>query len=135
MDDEQNQLKISFNPLAIGAIIGIVFGIISFQFFKLSDSFSLLFHTIIFLVLGIFLGYLFQERKHFITSLIVGGLFGALIGLIASQYFPLYGGIMTLGQPFSRTRMTLMSGHVFLFLTLGIGAGLLYNSIKNKSKP
>lgn len=62
--------------------------------------------------------------------LIIGAIVGALFGFIASPYFPLFGGIAALGRPFSPARMTLISGHTFLFLAVGISTVLVYDKVK-----
>ena len=48
------------------------------------------------------------------VSYLVGG---CLVGVVASQYFPIFGGFEKLGQPWSPARQSLIGIHVF-----GLGA-------------
>ncbi len=73
-----------------------------------------------------------KTNKNFMP-LIIGGISGVIFGFIASQYFPLFGGIATFGKPFSQARMSLISGHSFLFLFVGIGISYLIRMNKNNS--
>lgn len=52
------------------------------------------------------------------------GLFaGGFIGLLVSQYAPIFGGIATIGQPWSPARQSLIGTHVFAFSALGAVMG------------
>ncbi|MBC5793256.1 MAG: hypothetical protein H8Z69_04455 [Nanohaloarchaea archaeon] len=48
------------------------------------------------------------------------GIIGIAVGFLLSQYFPIWGGILTLGEPFSPARLRLAVGHMIVFGLLGI---------------
>lgn len=48
---------------------------------------------------------------------------GAGLGLLLSQYVPVFGGIEMNGEPWSEARLSLLPGHVLLFLVLGAAIG------------
>lgn len=50
---------------------------------------------------------------------------GTVLGLVASQYFPVFGGIETLGAPWSQARKGLIGVHVISFGAVGAAIGLL----------
>ena len=48
---------------------------------------------------------------------------GVVVGILVSQYIPIFGGIEKFGEPWSPIRMSLIGSHVFLFAIIGVGAG------------
>lgn len=58
---------------------------------------------------------------------------GALIGLLISQYQPLWGDAKQLrAAPWTDTRKTLAGTHVPLFVALGLGVGFLIAHVRNE---
>lgn len=55
----------------------------------------------------------------------LGGVAGVPLGAVLSQFMPLYGGFLTLGQPFSPARMQLLLGHCVLVGVLGAVFGAI----------
>jgi hypothetical protein len=62
-----------------------------------------------------------------------GALLGALLGILLSQYQPLWGdGKQLRAEPWSMTRKTLMTTHVPAFVALGLGVSLLIAHVRNE---
>lgn len=61
-------------------------------------------------------------RKLLLVALALGG---AILGLISSQYFPAWGTIEKLGEPWSEARQSLIFGHVVAFAVLGAAIGVV----------
>lgn len=53
------------------------------------------------------------------------GIIGVVLGFFLSQYFPVWGGILALGEPFSPARIRLAAGHMIVFGLLGLGSAYL----------
>ena len=76
----------------------------------------------------IFVFVLFRSQKisiktRSILCCIEGLILGVLIGFFAAQYFALWGGLDSLGQPYSPARMALVPGHVAFFAVVFGAAG------------
>jgi hypothetical protein len=62
-----------------------------------------------------------------------GALLGALLGLLISQYQPLWGEPAQLrAAPWTMTRKTLAGTHVPVFVAVGLGLGLLIAHVRNE---
>jgi len=62
-----------------------------------------------------------------------GAFLGALLGLLISQYQPLWGDARQLrAEPWTPLRKTLAGTHVPPFVALGLGVGLLIAHIRNE---
>lgn len=62
-----------------------------------------------------------------------GALLGALLGLLLSQYQPLWGDAKQLrAAPWTLTRKTLAGTHVPVFVALGLGVSLLIAHVRNE---
>lgn len=58
---------------------------------------------------------------------------GALVGLLLSQYHPLWGDARQLrAEPWTATRKTLGGPHVLLFSLLGLGLGTIIVRVRNE---
>jgi len=68
-----------------------------------------------------------NKETNKLISVVLLGLLGAILGYTASQFYPLWGGILALGQPFSPARQSLIPGHVVAFAFVGIALGLYVN--------
>lgn len=69
-----------------------------------------------------------------LNLIIICGIISACFGFIASQYFPMFGGIAMFGEPFSHARKTLIPGHTFLFASIGLTIGVIISITINKDK-
>lgn len=63
-----------------------------------------------------------MNEKVLVVLLIV---VGALFGVVASQYFPMFGGIEKLGEPWSPARQSLIGEHVLALAVVGGALGFL----------
>lgn len=62
-----------------------------------------------------------------------GAFLGALLGLLLSQYQPLWGDAQQLrAKPWTMTRKTLAGTHVPVFVALGLGVSLLVAHVRNE---
>jgi hypothetical protein len=70
-------------------------------------------------------GYALQIETLRIPKLLIGStaILGASVGLPLSQFMPLFGGWEMNGEPWSDARLSLIPGHVMLFLVLGAAVG------------
>ena len=74
-----------------------------------------------------------------VANCIVYGLFGALIGFLLANYYPLWGNqfINAIAQPFSKARMQLVPGHIALcgivLVVVGYFVGLRTPQKKKKN--
>lgn len=57
------------------------------------------------------------------VAIAVLAMLGGMIGLFVSQCVPIFGGIETMGQPWSQARQGLIGTHVVLFVVIGGAAG------------
>jgi hypothetical protein len=70
------------------------------------------------------------DRKR---RLVQGAAAGALVGLLLSQYHPLWGDTRQLrADPWTSTRKTLGGPHVLLFSLLGLGLGTVVARARNE---
>lgn len=70
----------------------------------------------------------FDAKLRVVFGLVVG----AALGVPVSQYAPIFGGIATMGQPWSPARQSLLGVHVLAFALVGSGAGYLVTWLKSK---
>lgn len=70
----------------------------------------------------------FDAKLRVVFGLIVG----AALGVPVSQYAPIFGGIGTMGQPWSPARQSLLGVHVLTFAVVGGGLGYLVTWLKSK---
>jgi len=64
----------------------------------------------------------------------VGVALGCAVGLVASQYFPIFGGFEKLGEPWSPARKSLIGIHVLGLGATGAGLAVLSVWIRNQGK-
>jgi hypothetical protein len=57
------------------------------------------------------------------------------VGVLVSQYAPLFGGFATIGEPWSMARESLIRGHVLVFVAVGLGCSLIWAVRKPKGSP
>lgn len=70
----------------------------------------------------------FDAKLRVVFGLVVG----AALGVPVSQYAPIFGGIGTMGQPWSPARQSLLGVHVLAFAVVGGGLGYLVTWLKSK---
>jgi hypothetical protein len=70
----------------------------------------------------------FDAKLRVVFGLVVGG----AVGVPVSQYAPIFGGIATMGQPWSPARQSLLGVHVLAFAIIGGGGGYLVTWLKSK---
>lgn len=68
-----------------------------------------------------------------IRNIISGALYGGIVGLLFSQYFPVFGDIYKkLADPLTPLRLSLIPIHLLCFMILGGISGYLISRIKKK---
>jgi len=83
-----------------------------------------------------------DERSNRGARMVLSGITGAVllavVGLVSSQYFPVFGGIIekALATPWSQVRLTLIPAHVFIFAVVGafFGGAIGFQSSGNRHR-
>ena len=71
--------------------------------------------------------------KENMNKIIIVFIIGVIAGIIAGEYFPLWGGFFMMGEPFSMARNSLARSHAFVFgIVALIGSFVYFNYINKK---
>ncbi len=75
-----------------------------------------------------------MEKSKVVVAVVVLAIICMLLGLLSSQYFPVFGGIAALGMPWSPARQSIIGSHVLAFGATGAAIGVFIGWVKSKAK-
>ena len=76
-----------------------------------------------------------MSKEHVVGLVVALAVLGGIVGLLVSQYFPIFGGVITVGRiapPWTPHLRTVIGPHVFAFAATGASIGVLVGWLKQR---